>query len=353
MNGSVSANVEVPTHIEGLGETGAAAWDDYVDAHPEGTFFHRAAWRKVLEEGVGFATRYLVARRAERVVGVLPLARVKSLLFGDAWVSLPFCVQAGVIADDASATDALLAQASGLAEQQGVSYLELRHSRPIAPSWPCKSDTYVIFKREISPDPEENLKAIPRKQRAVVRKGIAAGLVAREESSLENLFHIYATSVRNLGTPVFPRRYFAALYRNFPEHTRITTVFAGTQAVSSVLSFVYKDTVLPYYGGGLPVARDLKAFDFLYWEVMRTACEQGVRYFDYGRSKRDSGSFAFKKNWGFEPVPLHYEYHLVKASAIPERNPNNPKYALAVKLWKHLPLPVANGLGGLISPYLA
>lgn len=331
----------------------AARWDAYVDRHPEGTFFHLLAWREVLERAVGFRAHYLMALRGETVVGLLPLVRMKSLLFGDALVSLPFCVQGGVIADDPAAERALLSEASGLAERFGVDYLELRHTRPLAAGWPTKSETYVLFKRELSADVEENMKAIPRKQRAMVRKGIAAGLVARDEPSLDAFFPIYATSVRNLGTPVFPRRYFDALHAAFAERCRVTTVYDGTVAVSSVLSFVYKDTVMPYYGGGTPAARELKAYDFMYWEVMRTACEAGLRWFDYGRSKRDSGSYSFKKNWGFEPTPLHYQYHLVKQPALPDRNPNNPKYELAVNTWKKLPLPLANLLGPFVSPYLA
>jgi len=331
----------------------AARWDAYVDRHPEGTFFHLLGWREVLERAVGFRPHYLMALRGESVVGLLPLVRVKSLLFGDALLSLPFCVQGGVIADDLVVERALLSEASGLAERLGVDYLELRHTRAVAADWPTKGETYVLFQRDLSTDVEENMKAIPRKQRAMVRKGIAEGLVSREETSLDRFFRIYATSVRNLGTPVFPRRYFETLYQIFATRCRVTTVYHGNDAVSSVLSFVYKDTVMPYYGGGVPAARELKAYDFLYWEVMRTACEQGIRRFDYGRSKRDSGSFSFKKNWGFEPAPLHYQYHLVKQQALPDRNPNNPKYALAVNGWKKLPLPLANFLGPFVSPYLA
>ncbi len=348
----MSADALAPVTVEAVAGTDPR-WDAYVDAHPEGTFFHLLPWRDVLRQSVGFEAHYACAQRAGRIVGVLPLVRVKSLLFGHALVSLPFCVQGGVIADDAAAERALLDHASALAERLAVDYLELRHTRPLADHWPTKSETYVLFKRALSPDVEENMKAIPRKQRAMVRKGISAGLVSREEAALGNFFHIYATSVRNLGTPVFPRRYFEDLFATFRPRCRVTTVFSGDAPVSSVLSFVYKDTVMPYYGGGLPAARDLKAYDFMYWEVMRTACEQGIGHFDYGRSKRDSGSYSFKKNWGFEPAPLHYQYHLVKQQGLPDRNPNNPKYELAVNTWKRLPLPLANFLGPFVSPYLA
>ncbi|MGD9600828.1 MAG: FemAB family XrtA/PEP-CTERM system-associated protein [Gammaproteobacteria bacterium] len=331
----------------------AAAWDRFVDAHPDGTFFHVFAWRALLAETIGFQPRYLLATRDAQVVGVLPLMEVRSLLFGNALVSLPFCVEGGILALDSPAARALLDAAKAQAETSRVAYLELRHARALGEGLLCKDATYVNFRRELAPTVDENMKAIPRKQRAVVRKGIAAGLVSHVDADIERFFPIYATSVRNLGTPVFPRRYFAALVEAFGPRCQITTITHGDTPVSSVLSFLYRDTVMPYYGGGLPAARDLKAYDFMYWEVMRTACEAGLTGFDYGRSKVDSGSYSFKKNWGFEPTPLHYEYHLVGLREMPDRNPNNPKFALAVRAWKKLPLPLANLLGPRISPFLA
>ncbi|MBI2798802.1 MAG: FemAB family PEP-CTERM system-associated protein [Gammaproteobacteria bacterium] len=331
----------------------AVHWDAYVDAHDEGTFFHLFAWQSVLAESVGFKPMYLIARRHGRIVGVLPLMTVSSLLFGSALVSLPFCVEGGVLADDLATQSVLIEAARDAAVRARVDYLELRHSRRMTADWPCKDSTYVSFKKALAATPDDNMKEIPRKQRAVVRKGIAAGLITREETDIETFFTIYATSVRNLGTPVFPKRYFAKLYAAFRERCRITVVYSDSIAVAAVISFLYKDIVMPYYGGGTPAARELKAFDFMYWEVMRSACERGMKWFDYGRSKVDSGSYSFKKNWGFEPTPLHYEYHLVKARSVPNRNPNNPKYEMAVNAWRHLPLPIANTVGAWISPYLA
>lgn len=331
----------------------ARAWDAFVDTHPRGTFFHLYRWRDVLAGSVGFEPIYLIARREQNIVGVLPMMHVRSLLFGNAMVSLPFCVQAGILADDATALDALLVMARARAEAARVNYLELRHAERLTQDLHCKDATYVNFKRDLAATIDQNMKAIPRKQRAMVRKGMAAGLVSREESHLDAFFPIYATSVRNLGTPVFPQSYFHALYAAFHDRCRVTTVYHGETPVASVLSFLYKNTVMPYYGGGLPAARDLKAYDFMYWEVMRSACEAGSSTFDYGRSKVDSGSYSFKKNWGFEPTPLAYEYHLIGSREMPNRNPNNPRFSLAVQAWKKLPLPVANLIGARISPYLA
>jgi FemAB-related protein (PEP-CTERM system-associated) len=191
--------------------------------------------------------------------------------------------------------------------------------------------------------------AIPRKQRAMVRKGMKHELVGELDGGVERFFPIYSDSVRRLGTPVFGRRYFEALMTEFGRDCEVLTVTRDGEPVSSVLSFYFRDQVLPYYGGGTEQAREVAGYDFLYWDLMRRACERGYRVFDYGRSKVGTGSYSFKKNWGFEPEPLHYEYHLVRAKAVPDINPLNPKYRLFIAAWKHLPLPVANLLGPMIS----
>ncbi|MFP4244373.1 MAG: FemAB family XrtA/PEP-CTERM system-associated protein [Ectothiorhodospira sp.] len=325
------------------------AWDAFVEGCDEATFFHRAGWRRVLEQAFGHPTHYLCAESGGRIRGVLPLGHVKTRLFGNALISVPFCVYGGVAAEDAEAEGALIRAARDLAGSLGVDYLELRHRRRRLPDWPCKEDLYVTFRKAMDPDPEVNLKAIPRKQRAMVRKGIQRGLVSETGTGVQRFFPIYADSVRRLGTPVFARKYFQALMDTFGDAAQVTTVSHGGRPVSSVLSFLFRDEVLPYYGGGTMEARSLAAFDFLYWEVMRRACEDGYRLFDYGRSKRGTGSFHFKKNWGFEPEPLYYEYHLVRARAIPDINPLNPRYRRFIQAWKRLPTPVANVIGPRIS----
>jgi FemAB-related protein (PEP-CTERM system-associated) len=161
----------------------------------------------------------------------------------------------------------------------------------------------------------------------------------------KRFFSAYSDSVHRLGTPVFSPRYFEILRDVFPNDSEIITITKDGQLVASVLSFFFRDEVLPYYGGGTRLARDVAGNDFMYWEVMRRACERGLKTFDYGRSKRGTGAFDFKKNWGFEPQPLHYQYRLVKGSAVPDHNPLNPKYRLFIAMWQRLPLALANTIG--------
>jgi FemAB-related protein (PEP-CTERM system-associated) len=326
----------------------AARWDAFVQACPAATFFHRAGWQQVMHEVFRHRTHFLFAESEGRIRGVLPLAQVRSWLFGHSLVSLPFAVYGGVAADDDEAIQALLAHAETLGRQLGAAHLELRHRQPQRPHWP-RQDLYVTFRKPLLPAVEANLDAIPRKQRAMVRKGIKNGLAAHADGGVDRFFALYADNVHRHGTPALPRRYFETLLRVFGEDAQVLTVTAPDgRPVSSVLSFYFRDEVLPYYAGDHVAARALAANDFKYWALMQRACESGLRMFDYGRSKQGTGPFDFKKNWGFEPTPLHYEYCLYTRDAVPQNNSANTKFRLLIETWRHLPLGMANRLGPLV-----
>jgi FemAB-related protein (PEP-CTERM system-associated) len=337
--------------IRELTNADLSRWDAFVQTNPEATFFHRSGWKRVIEDAFGHSAWFLYAERDGQLEGVLPLAQIKSRLFGNTLMSLPFCVYGGVAASSQEAATALIAAAQQKAESLGVDALELRHRQVHNPTWVHK-DLYVTFRKEIDPDPEQNLNNIPRKQRAMVRKGIQAGLQGEWDDGIERLYDAYSQSVHALGTPVFSRRYFTILNDEFGDDCRVLTICKDGRTVASVLNFYFRDEVLPYYGGGTAEARALKGNDFMYWELMRRSAEEGIRIFDYGRSKQGTGSYSFKKNWGFEPEPLHYEYHLVKAREMPEVNPLNPKYQLLINTWKRLPLAVTRMLGPMIARQL-
>jgi FemAB-related protein (PEP-CTERM system-associated) len=326
----------------------AAAWDAFVLACPGATFFHRVGWERILREVFRHDTHYLLARSEGRITGVLPLAHVNSLLFGQSLTSLPFAAYAGVAADDEASATALEQEACVLAERLKVQHLELRHMARRHDDWP-EQDLYVTFRKPILPDEEANMLAIPRKQRAMVRKGIKNGLRSEIDAGVERFFALYSDNVHRHGTPALSRRYFEELQRTFGSDCEVLTVTGPDgKLLSSVMSFYFRDEVLPYYAGDDEAARDLAANDFKYWELMRRACARGIKVFDYGRSKQGTGPFAFKKNWGFEPQPLHYEYRLYKRDSVPQNNPANPKYALMIKTWRKLPLGFANWLGPFV-----
>lgn len=322
----------------------AARWDAFVYASPAATFFHRAGWKEVIERAFGHRTHFLLAEEGGVIRGVLPLAEINSRLFGHSLSSLPFCVYGGIVASTEAARHALDEAAQLLAARLHVDFLEYRNTMPFHNEWPSK-DLYVTFRKAIDPDVEANMLAIPRKQRAMVRKGIKNGLASEIDGGVERFFAVFADNVHRHGTPALPKRYFALLKEVFGADCEVLSVVKDGQVLSSVLSFYFRDEVLPYYAGDTVAARDLAANDFKYWELMRRACERGIKVFDYGRSKRGTGPFDFKKNWGFEPQPLHYEYQLHRARSVPDQNPLNPKYRLFIKLWQRLPLPVANAIG--------
>jgi FemAB-related protein (PEP-CTERM system-associated) len=331
--------------LRALDEASEAAWDDFVAGAPGSTFFHRALWSRVIEAAFRHRSHYVFAEQDGAIVGVLPLVHLKTMLLGNTLISTPFCVYGGTLAVERQAAEALENHAECLRQRLGASAIEMRDRQPVDCDWLMRSDLYVTFRKPIAGDDESNLKAIPRKQRAMVRKGIQNRLVAVSNSDVAALHRVYAESVRNLGTPVYSRRYFSILMEAFPDCSDIVTVLDEDRPIASVLNFYFHDEVLPYYGGGTSQARRRAGNDFMYWEVMRRAVARGCRVFDFGRSKQGTGAFAFKHNWGFAPEPLHYRYRLAPGAAIPDRNPLNPKYRLLIAAWKRLPLTLANLLG--------
>jgi len=338
--------------IERLTPDRADAWDAFVQAAPGATFFHCTGWKTAIEQTFGHDCPYLMACDGNRIVGVLPLSRIRSMLFGDALSSTAFCVYGGPVGETPEVVRALTDAGAALADELGVDHLELRSIEPCRPDWPSKSESHATFRKDLAADPDAILKAIPRKQRAVVRKALEGTLRIELDQTTGRFFPLYAASVRNLGTPVFARRWFAALKRIFGDDCEIAIVLDGDRPVAGLMSFYFRNEALPYYAGGVPDARRLGAHELMYYNLMCRAASRGCTRFDFGRSKTGSGPYAFKKNFGFEPQPLHYEYYLRGANTVPDVSPNNPKYRWMTAIWKRLPLPVTNALGPMISRYL-
>ena len=337
--------------VSQLTEQDRDAWNQYVYHSADATFFHLVEWQSIFDNVLGHRSYYLLAKQSTDVVGVFPLVHVKSKLFGNALISVPFGVYGGILADDDEVLDILSKHALTLARELKVDYVEVRdlHSpKKLDANWHAK-DLYVTFKKELLATEEDNFKSIPRKQRAVVRKAIDYGLTSVWDDDAERFYAMYSESVRNLGTPVLAKKYYQSLLDVFGKQCRILTILDKDQPVSSVLNFYFKDQVLPFYGGGPAVARSCRANDFMYWELMRLSLQRGVKVFDFGRSKNGAGSFRFKKHWGFQPEPLSYRFHLINAKDVPDLSPVNPKYQLAIKAWQKLPLPVTHMVGPIIA----
>jgi FemAB-related protein (PEP-CTERM system-associated) len=355
MNAEAIAAIRIasaPISVREFRPEDAARWETYVERAPAATFFHRIGWREIFEQEFRHRTHYLLAERGSDVVGVLPLVESRSRLFGHALASLPFAVYGGPVGDDADVTSRLVDVAELLGHELGVDHLELRNRSMLRPAW-ARNDLYVTYRKDILPDVEANMLAIPRKQRAMVRKAMGRGLAGEIDADNSRFFALYADNVHRHGTPPYSRSYFDRLRSTFGGDCEVLTVVdAKGTPVSSVLSFYFRDEVLPYYAGDSVEARDLAANDFKYWDLMRRACERGLKVFDYGRSKRGTGSFDFKKNWGFEASPLAYEFRLFKGGEVPQHNPLNPKYRTMIAVWRRLPRPVVNAIGPQVARFL-
>jgi hypothetical protein len=366
-----------PVEIKAYSAEDRNAWNDFVLSSENSTFFHRIEWKDIIEKSFSHKSLYMLALKNEKIEGVFPLFEVKNILFGHSLISLPSVVYGGICAADKEAEQSLYRSAETLGRLMGVDYVEMRNQfRPLNEfpfldrtdstnavntgadgcflngKWITK-DLYVNFERMIYPDVDTNLKAIPRKQRRMIRQGIKAGLESKigREEYLDIFYDLYARNLKNHGTPVFSHDFFRNIMLTFPD-AFILTVWKDNMIVAAVLTFAFKDRIIPYFSGTLSEYNRYAINDFMYWELMKYGCERGFKLFDFGRSKKDTGSFHFKRHWGFEPETLPFLYHLVERREMPEVNPSNPKYSLMINLWRKLPLTVTKWMGPRVNRYI-
>ncbi len=338
-----------------LRDPGEAARIEGFVAELGGSPFHRPTWLRAVEQGTGQQAMGLVAERCGQLTGWLPLTLVHSPIFGRALVSSGFAVGGGVLAHSGRTATRLCREAQRVAIRWSCPVIELRGG--VLPSeWEICSDSHCGFVAGLADSVDAQLLAVPRKQRAEIRKGLALQCEVTVGTSPEDRaahYAVYAHSVHNLGTPVFPRRLFEAMLDAFGSEADILTVRHAGEPVASVLSIYHNGAVMPYWGGGTSAARHLRANEVMYFELMLHARRRGCSRFDFGRSKTGSGPFNYKKNWGFEPQPLAYASWTAPGAQKRDINPSSDAYSAKIALWKRLPLPVANLLGPLISTGLA
>jgi FemAB-related protein (PEP-CTERM system-associated) len=335
-----------PVDVRALESQDAERWDRFVLQHPAGSFFHQMAWKRVLEKTFDHQARYHYAERDGRIVAVAPVFMVSNWMVGRCLVSSPLASYGGIIAEDQEAEITLLEYLKRQAQEQVVDYLELRN--PAGGTLPgfVPNPRYSSFSMALSKDPEAVLKALPKDIRYMIRKAEKADLhVRRGPELLDEFYRLFAINMRRLGTPVFPRALFVNLLEGFGKQIDVLVVYAGLQPVASAVSFLFRDTFHPYYIGGLPVARDLAANNFLWWELMKFASQSGMNTFDFGRSKKGTGAYAFKKKWNPRITDLDYQVFLVKRKTAPNFSPANPKFEMATQVWSRLPLWLTNTLG--------
>ena len=277
------------------------------------------------------------------------MVRLRSRLFGDFLVSMPYLNYGGVLAADAAAADALMDSAAAHARELGVSHLELRHWVNVKPQWPVRTDKVAMYLR-LPDSPDALGKQLGSKLRSQIKRPQKEGAtgVNGGRELLDEFYAVFSRNMRDLGTPVYSRSWFAAILDAFPNNTRVFVVRHGNKAVASALLIGDRGHLQIPWASSLREANSIGVNMLLYWNVLEYACSNGYEVFDFGRSTVDSGTFKFKKQWGAEPQQLYWHYWMRAGGEPPVMNPTNPKYRLAVAAWQRLPLVVANHLGPLI-----
>lgn len=324
-----------------------AEWDRFVLSHRFGTPFHLMAWRKTIEEAFGYRALYLMAFDGGRICGVLPLFLIDNLLIGRVLLSIPFAVYGGVLAESAEVQNALGDQVRTLGEALDVDYVELRNAYPEQCLGFERVPRHVTFRQTIGPSEEAILESIPRKTRYMVRKSLKQGFETRicngRSLAFEDLYH---KNLRRLGTPSFPREFFARLLAHFGEMADIREVTLDGRVASAVLTLYFRDQVLPYYGASAKELNVLAPNNFMYYDLMRSAGRKGCTVFDFGRSKKNTGgSYDFKAHWGMVEEELPYEMLLVRRKALPNFTPANRIFEAPRKIWRCVPLAVTRFVG--------
>lgn len=324
----------------------AADWDAFVASTPNASIYHGYAMRRLVHSVFGHQTLYLAAREGAQLAGILPLVRLKSRLFGDFLVSVPYFNYGGVVARSAQVADELLRHAVQCAQLLGVSHIELRHREAGQYTLPARTDKVAMLLR-LPATAEALHKALPSKLRSQIKRPLREGVTCSfgGEELLDSFYTVFAENMRDLGTPVYPRRFFLELLQTLGDRARIALVRLKQSPVAAALLITQRDTTEIPWASSLRRVNGIGVNMYLYWSVLEFAVQQGSAVFDFGRSTLDSGTYRFKKQWGAEPLQLHWHYWLKGGSELPRLNPSNPKYRLAVAAWQRLPLPVANWLG--------
>lgn len=332
--------------IKILGKVDEPRWDEFVNNNSSSAFFHQVGWKNVVERTYGHKPYYLFAKENERVVGILPLFLIKDVLWGKRLVSLPFAPFAEVCANDKNVVKLLINESEALAKDLGADYLELR-ARFNDVNFPTDF-TFVTSVLELNANVELIFENLPQNKRRNITKSMKRELVVKWSGKLNDFYPIYSRNMRDLGTPPHNYRFFDNILREFPDGSTILIVQLNDVVLYSALLLFYRDTVIDFMSSTIEKYRKYYPTDFGIWNAITYASEKGFRYFDFGRSIKDSSNHEFKRRWGAETQQLYYHYYLNKAHDLPHLNPSSLKYRRLSKIWRRLPLPIANRLGPII-----
>lgn len=321
-------------------------WDSYVSSMPEASSQHQWGWRYAIEETFGHKAYYLSATDNGSFMGILPLVHIKSRIFGNSLVSLPFFSYGGVLASTSCAAASLIDAAERLAHDVGAQHIEMRQGSELSTAWTDRAPK-VTMEVELPVTVQELSDRLSPKMRKRIRFARKNGLEAKwgGPEALAEFYPVFATNMRNLGTPVYPRSWFENICSRFPNDIRILTLVENGRPMASAFISIFRETVELPWAATLPESRDKFSPLLMYWTLLEWALENGYERVDLGRCTPGSGNHDFKKRWVCQEKPLHWYYWLASGATVPELRPDNPRYRMATHIWKHLPLTVANLLG--------
>lgn len=340
-------NLDLPAHIEFLDDRNRKAWDDFVGQAKDASIYHLSSWSSLIRKQFGHHSFHMLHRNASGDVdGVLPLIRLRSRLFGDFIVSMPYFNYGGLLAENNEARDALYVAATSIAQQHGVSHVELRQTEEYGTTSQCRTDKVVML-LDLPDESDELWSAIGSKRRSQIKRPLREGVevVHGKHELLDEFYAVFSRNMRDLGTPVYPRSFFHAILETFSETSYITIVKHNNKPVAAAFLLGWKTGIEIPWASSLREANPLGVNMLLYWEVLKRSIEMGYKIFDFGRSTMNAGTYRFKKQWGSQPKQLYWYYWLKDGGAMPELTPSSPKYKLAISMWQRLPVPIANFIG--------
>lgn len=341
-----------PVHVRPYEKADVDIWENYVQSKASGTVFHRLAWSRAIEAAYGHRALHLMAWAGNRLVGILPLFLVKSLFVGRVLVSVPYATYGGILANSDEDTKALLIAAQDLCKELDVNYLELRHREANSLDLP-EIGRYDTFRKQLPDDVKSVLPSLPRKTRAAARKGLKCLTAKMAPELLDTVYDLYSVTLKRLGSPNYSRQFFHELQDAYGDDCVCLVVKDDHKPVAGVVSYVFRDEIVPYFSGSLEEGMHKNANNVMYVKLMEYAVSHGLRWFDFNRTRRDNqGPHAFKRYHGFEPAPLHYQVFLNKAKQLPNLSPSNRKFALAGWLWQKLPLRLTRIAGASITKWI-
>lgn len=334
-------------NVKYLTQVDEKRWDDYIDQHPAAKIYHKTAWKRIIEKSFGKETFYLFAEENDSVYGALPLVKFFSLLTGKMIISLPYVNYGGMLYSNEKAKQLLLSEAAALRQRLQADAVELRSTTADGYDCPVKTNK-VTFLLDLPATTEELMQGFKAKLRSQIRRPQKEGMhskVGRAEL-LHDFYNIFCRNMRDLGTPVYSRKFFETIFAELPDQAKIIIVYSSkNEPVASAFLLQYKTIMEIPWASSLKKYNHLSPNMLLYFEVLSEAVRCGNRTFDFGRGTRDGGTHHFKEQWGGKEVQLYWYYLLKEGEHLPDVSKENPKYAMAIGIWQKLPLFIANIFG--------